>query len=923
MTFPDTPLGLMAELNLNGTWTDVTSCLDHGPVTIGRGHPDESTTVSPSTLAMILTNTTGAFSSKNPVSPYYPYLVRNTPCRISIPAQTSYMRLEDDVVSYAQCPDSISLHITGDTDVRLDLQPSSYIDAALCGKNSGGTGPSWLFLLEPDGTLFFDWWDSGGNAHFAESTASIPWWGRIAVRAALSVATGTVTFYTAPTISGSWTQLGAPVSGTGGASTSVFAGTAPIRVGDNSKACNGSFFGFQLFSGIGGSLAASPDFTSQAAGTTSFTDFNGNTWTLNGTAEISDRMYRGHFEAPEWPQTQDPTGKSVTVDVAGGGLLRRQSQRNNPLNSPMYRAWTRVTAGVLAAYWPMEDGSNATRFGSGNGGQAMYFGGGALPQLAANSDFTCSGALPVINGSAFSGQVAYSGTWTDNQAAFLMEIPSAGEINGAAIATISTGGTIATLTLSYWTASGGSLELTGYDHNGNQLFTSGVASGFDVDGQKLLTEVGLQNAGGGNLTWSIQTLPPGTSIGQSLTGTVSGTIGAVTRVQLNPYSTLGLLATVFGHCAVLTQWQSLFTLDSYTNPYGLVTGALNAWAGEPAGVRFQRLCGEEGIPFRAIGDMNTTVLMGVQTAETLTELLQECADADRGVWYELRQQLGWGYVARSALYNQAAQVTVDYDQDHLTMWASSPVEDDQVIVNDVTVTQNADGTSSRQYAATTQAITGGRLSTAAPPDGAGTYDQVYNVNLYNDDDLDSEAGWILHVGTVDQPRFPGIVFDLTDRDLQPWWWDILGLDLAQRLVISNPPPWLGPDPVSQLAQQATENLWTYQMDITVCGVPELPYEVMQTGSFHIDTDGTTLTSAVSSTATSLSFTTAAGYPLWTTSAGDFPFNVMVAGELMTVTNITGASSPQAATVTRSVNGVVKAQAAGASVSVWPPPVIGL
>jgi hypothetical protein len=80
---------------------------------------------------------------------------------------------------------------------------------------------------------------------------------------------------------------------------------------------------------------------------------------------------------------------------------------------------------------------------------------------------------------------------------------------------------------------------------------------------------------------------------------------------------------------------------------------------------------------------------------------------------------------------------------------------------------------------------------------------------------------------------------------------------------------------------------------------------------------------VSSSATSLSFVTASGYPIWTTSAGDFPFDVMIAGERCTVTNITGSVSPQAATVARSVNGVVKAHASGASVNVYPPPVTGL
>ena len=61
-------------------------------------------------------------------------------------------------------------------------------------------------------------------------------------------------------------------------------------------------------------------------------------------------------------------------------------------------------------------------------------------------------------------------------------------------------------------------------------------------------------------------------------------------------------------------------------------------------------------------------------------------------------------------------------------------------------------------------------------------------------------------------------------------------------------------------------------------------------------------------------------PLWTTTAGDFPLDIAVDGERITVTNITGSSSPQTFTVTRSVNGVVKSHSSGADVRLWTPPV---
>ncbi len=69
-------------------------------------------------------------------------------------------------------------------------------------------------------------------------------------------------------------------------------------------------------------------------------------------------------------------------------------------------------------------------------------------------------------------------------------------------------------------------------------------------------------------------------------------------------------------------------------------------------------------------------------------------------------------------------------------------------------------------------------------------------------------------------------------------------------------------------------------------------------------------------------------PLWTTSAGAFPFDIAVSpagggGERMTVTGITGAASPQAFTVARGVNGVAPAQPAGRDVRLWQPMIVSL
>ena len=63
--------------------------------------------------------------------------------------------------------------------------------------------------------------------------------------------------------------------------------------------------------------------------------------------------------------------------------------------------------------------------------------------------------------------------------------------------------------------------------------------------------------------------------------------------------------------------------------------------------------------------------------------------------------------------------------------------------------------------------------------------------------------------------------------------------------------------------------------------------------------------------TSMSVRTSVG-PLWTTAAADYPLDVIIAGELITVTAVSGTSSPQTFTVQRSRNGIRKSHTASTS-----------
>ena len=130
------------------------------------------------------------------------------------------------------------------------------------------------------------------------------------------------------------------------------------------------------------------------------------------------------------------------------------------------------------------------------------------------------------------------------------------------------------------------------------------------------------------------------------------------------------------------------------------------------------------------------------------------------------------------------------------------------------------------------------------------------------------------------------------------------------------------------ATGTVEVLGDFAWRISWNAVPESPYEtaIYDDASYgRADTDGSALHTGITSGAASMSVaTTTAGSPLWTTAAADFPLSVVMGGEVMTISAITGTSSPQAFTISaRSVNGAVKAHTAGEDIRLYPTPVFAM
>lgn len=341
------------------------------------------------------------------------------------------------------------------------------------------------------------------------------------------------------------------------------------------------------------------------------------------------------------------------------------------------------------------------------------------------------------------------------------------------------------------------------------------------------------------------------------------------------------------------------------------TDAAFAYAGETAIDRMTRVCADGGIPLLTAGVAADSMPMGPQFTETRLEQVRDCETTDMGLLFEDRSASRLLYVSRTALYNQTAQFTLDYAAGQVVA-PLEPVDDDQNTRNDVTATRREGG--SDRYTVDT-----GPLSTQDPPTGVGRYATDVTVNPETDGFLYGIAAWTANLGTLDESRWPSVTVNLNSPNLSTALKNtIKDADVGDLFTITNMSKAFVYDTVSLLIVGYTENISPYLHTITFNCAPADPYKVAVYGASRYDADGSTLTSNITSTATSLS-ATQSGTTLWTTDGTQFPFDINVGGERMRVTNVTGASSPQTLTVTRSINGVVKAQTAGTAIQLWDTP----
>lgn len=582
---------------------------------------------------------------------------------------------------------------------------------------------------------------------------------------------------------------------------------------------------------------------------------------------------RGVFEAtevePHWPfgdlsngTTSGQPGESY-VSISAADILQRLIDDEQPFRSAMYRSTIGVRVDDIAplAYWPMEDGADATQFASalpGQAGQLRSWADGESVDLAADATMPGSEPLPTFPADTLVEfqipDYTDTGQWVIQVAMRLQESNSIGGLF------IYVGGLYIFMDYSATTLNVGGANLS----TGASIFTVSTPVTADVVGEWISVVVASIDTGGGDVLLVNLLNDQAESVATTLSLN-PGVYGKPRRVQMGS----GVNSIGGGHFA-------FFTDPNFDTSTGPVEGAraMSGWAGETAGRRLERLTFEEGIEFTSSGDLDATAPMGPQPIGTFIGALRDCEDTDLGILHAQREANGVHYRTRVDLYNQAPALTLDAAQSELAN-PFRPSATSKYVINDVTVSR-PNGSSARATDAESIAKYGRRA-------------REYNANTETDDQVADVAGWLLHLGTPDGMYCPSLTTELTiaTQNIEDW----LTLDLGDRVQVINLPPQYPAGTVDLLVDGYTEprspSRWTPRINCS----PASPWTVAElddTVIGKLDTAGTVMHIAATSGATSLTVHVEE-LPRWTTSGGEMPIPILVSGQVNSVTAISNVS----------------------------------
>lgn len=840
---------------LTWTWVDISAYV-HGTIDITRGQPDEASQTQPSMCSFRLRNTDSRFTPRHPSSPYYPNVTLGTPIRVRLDTTTGL--ITNLVGNGAFETNTTGWSSNGRVTItRSTVQAHAGAASMLCTPTGGGVSGPLLDLIPvtPGATYLASMW-----------AFSALGWPTVGVSVLWFDSTGTLMFSddrSSAWPAASWKQ-----------DVQYF------------RVPSGAAF-LQLMARQGGApAAANLLYVDDVVLTPACIRFQGG---IDGFA-------------PVWP-----AGNSNYAEVilSAAGDLKRLNQ-GKALETAIRRAIV-GSQPTPTAYWSLEDGAQATVGAGVIGGTVMRPFVGTHPSGAVVSypTFSSGQLAPWLKPvSVRSGSAGLTILWAPIPTTPLSPSPVIWTIDFLYQSGTDAGDSTIDVNPLYLGGATGWPQLTmeanvekiAASFNGEPEIATVVRNLYDQRVHHI--RITAQPAAA-KVTWTMWV--DGVSV------QTSTTTGNMTLPALN---TLGIASAAGGSVAIghVAVWSSAIV----ASPPSVTTmaSAAQGWAGETANARVVRLGAEQVYQVFAAGGIEQ---MGPQSPLSLGGLLREVEVAEDGI---LVDGLGPGVtiVGRDQRASIAASLALDANQAQVKL-PFEPVENDQRIVNNLTVTR-IDGGSASYVDATSIAA-------------KGEYVGALSIRGYDDNDLTDQAAWRAHVANVEEMRAPNVELSLTDRpELIN---GLVNLDIGDRYTIANMPVQYPPGGLDLVLEQYSESLEAINWTATLIGSAFAPWRVAvvanpsgDAGEFvgHLDTDDSACNASVTTTATSIVVKTNSG-PLWTTTADDFPFDIQIGAERIRVTTISGSSSPQTFSVARAINGVSQAHLTNDPVSLWAPLVLGL
>lgn len=615
-------------------------------------------------------------------------------------------------------------------------------------------------------------------------------------------------------------------------------------------------------------------------------------------------VVRGIGEISSWRcnQTRDfratPRRGKAWTDIEANGIFYRINQWSRSIESTMVKGMLSFGDALIGA-WPLEDVRETEVIG-------QITPGGYLGSFTGNVFF---GDTERPKGSSSSVKMGEDGHLfgkflprSDNgyQVTFAFKLPAMPSSGTAEEIFRWTDSERRTWS---WQVDNAGFEWVITDRNGDTVDTGNSSFGTDNEPTNWLRCKMQISVSGGTLTWEPAWYREGSETLAGVTNTFSSSIAGY-PVDWHIYtSTFNLDAW----------YTAVFGIDNVTDNVfnGGVLADFNGRAGETAGDRFSRLFNDLGIANTANGTKALSMPMGGQNAEPLTDILREIRDTEDGILFDSKTSIRPVFTLRNFRFNQTPVVIdITDDQNGLPLLPTEVTDD--LPVNNVVTAENRHGGS------VTVQDTTSPMGTQDPPDGRGEYRQTKSVNVYNvETDLPREAEWWLAKGTINLPRFPQVTINLaamTPAKIA----ELEDITIGTVLELQNYREYT----IRLYVLAYVETIGTHSRSITYTCAPDVPYVtgIWDDADSHWDSTSHFVKTAVNPTATSITFRSLSSKVSWKTTG---PYDVVIAGERITVTSVTASSLvsggyDQVATVVRSVNGIFKSLDADEPIHVYSP-----